>query len=65
MISCHVTCNETWVHHFTLTSKTALNRGKHATSPVSRKFMSVQSVEVVVLTAFWDAEGIILLEFQD
>jgi hypothetical protein len=60
-----VTGDESWVHHFTPESKAASVAWKHTTSPVRKKFKTTPSAGKVHLTVFWDAEGVLLLNFLE
>ncbi|GFQ91483.1 histone-lysine N-methyltransferase SETMAR [Trichonephila clavata] len=57
-----VTGDETWVHHFTPESKAASMEWKHPSSPVRKKFKTTPSAGKVLLTVFWDAQGVLLLD---
>jgi hypothetical protein len=56
--------DESWVHHFTKT-KAASMAWKHTTSLIRKKFKTTPSTEKVLLTVFWDAEGVLLLDFLE
>lgn len=58
-----ITGNETWVHHFTPETKAASMTWKHPNSPVRKKFKVSPSAGQVMATVFWDAKGVILLDF--
>jgi histone-lysine N-methyltransferase SETMAR len=58
-----VTGDESWVHHFTPESKAASMAWKHTTSLVRKKFKTTPSAGKVLLTVFWNAEGVLLLDF--
>lgn len=60
-----VTGDETWVHHFTPESKAASMEWKHPSSPVRKKFKRTPSAGKVLLTVFWDAQGVLLLDFLE
>ncbi|GFR06800.1 histone-lysine N-methyltransferase SETMAR [Trichonephila clavata] len=60
-----VTGDETWVHHFTTESKAASMEWKHPSSPVRKKFKTTPSAGKVLLTVFWDAQGVLLLDFLE
>ena len=58
-----VTGDETWVHHHTPESKRDSMTWKHPSSPVPRKFKVQQSAKKLMATIFWDAQGVLLIEF--
>jgi len=59
-----VTGDETWIHHYDLESKQQSMQWKHASSPSSRKFKMQASAGKIMCTIFWDAEGILLIDFM-
>ena len=62
-LSCLVTVDETWVHYYEPINK-AQNR--HSIGPVSprpKKFKTQPSAGKMTATVFWDAQGIIMLDF--
>jgi len=58
-----VTCDETWVHHYTVESKQASMewKKKGEVAPVKAKIH--RSADKVVTTVFWDFKGILLIGF--
>jgi hypothetical protein len=60
-----VTGDESWVHHFTLESKAASMAWKHTTFPIRKKFKTRPSAGKELLTVFWNAEGVLLLDFLE
>ncbi|GFR88170.1 transposase [Elysia marginata] len=58
-----VTGDETWIHHYDLESKRQSMEYRHKSSPSPRKFKVVASARKVMLTVFWDSEGIVHIEF--
>ena len=58
-----VTEDETWVHHFESESKRASMEWRHPISPCSKKFKNQQSAGKLMVTAFWDSVGVILVDF--
>ncbi|GFS22650.1 histone-lysine N-methyltransferase SETMAR [Elysia marginata] len=54
---------ESWVHHFDPESKRQSMEDWHKSSPSARKFKVVTSARKVMLTVFWDSEGIVHIEF--
>lgn len=59
-----VTGDETWVLHYTPESKQESMVWKHPQSPVKKKFRTAPSVHKVMLTAFWDCRGPLVLDFM-
>ena len=59
-----VTGDETWIHHYDPESKQQSMQWKHATSPSPRKFKMQASAGKVMCTIFWDAEGVLLIDFM-
>ena len=64
MLSRIVTGDESWVHHYEPKTKRASMQCKHSTSPAHKKFKVTPSARKVMLTVFWDCQGILLTEFQ-
>jgi len=58
-----VTVDETWLHHFDPENKAQSMAWKYVTSPLPRKFRVVVSDRKVIATVFWDAEGIVLIDY--
>lgn len=59
-----VTGDETWVHYFQPETKRASMEWKHSTSPRTKKPKVVASAGKVMLTLFFDNEGVVLAEFM-
>lgn len=57
-----VTGDETWVHHFEPETKRQSMEWRHAYSPQKKKFKTVPSAGKVMMTVFWDCEGVILID---
>ena len=64
-ISRFLTVDETWLHHFDPESKVQSMAWKHVSSPPPRKFRVVASPRKVMATVFWDAEGIVLVDYLE
>jgi histone-lysine N-methyltransferase SETMAR len=66
MLNRVVTRNESWVHHYQPKSKPASMQWKQPSSPSTKKFkvMSMPSAGKVMLTEFWDSQGVLLSHFQ-
>ncbi|GFR64094.1 histone-lysine N-methyltransferase SETMAR [Elysia marginata] len=58
-----ITGDESWVHHNDPESKRQSMEYRHKSSPSPRKFNVVVFARKVVLSVFWDSEGIVLIEF--
>lgn len=58
-----VTMDETWVHHYTPETKQQSMQWKHPGSPTPKKAKSVPSAGKVMASIFWDAKGIILIDY--
>jgi len=59
-----VTGDETWIYHDNPESKQQSMQWKHASSPSPRKFKVQASAGKIMCTIFWDAEGILLIDFM-
>lgn len=55
-----VTGDETWVHYHQPETKRASKEWRHSSSPKPKKFRTQPSAGKVMLTLFWDEQGIIL-----
>ncbi|UYV79714.1 hypothetical protein LAZ67_18000389 [Cordylochernes scorpioides] len=58
-----VTMDETWAHHFTPESKQQSMQWRHSGSPPPKKAKTVPSVGKIMVSVFWDSEGVLLLDF--
>ncbi|UYV63100.1 hypothetical protein LAZ67_2003132 [Cordylochernes scorpioides] len=58
-----VTMDETWAHHFTPESKQQSMQRRHSGSPPPKKAKTVPSAGKVMVSVFWDSEGVLLLDF--
>jgi hypothetical protein len=59
-----VTGDETWTHHYDPDTKQESMQWKHATSPSPRKFKVQPSAGKIMCTVFWDAEGVLLIDYM-
>lgn len=59
-ISSIITMDETWVPLFNPETKRQSAQWKHVTSPPPRKFRVIASAEKMMVSMFWDSEGVIL-----
>ncbi|GFS00937.1 histone-lysine N-methyltransferase SETMAR [Elysia marginata] len=57
-----VTGDESWVHHYDPESKRQWMEYRHKSSPSPRKFKVAASARNMMLTVFWDSEGIVHIE---
>jgi len=60
-----VTGDESWFHHFEPEMKWQNMEWHHLHFPSKKKAKTVPSAAKVMVTAFWDAEGLILAEFLE
>jgi hypothetical protein len=60
------TGDESWIHHYQRESKRASIQWKHPSSPSVTQFKvtSKPSAGKVMLTVFWDSQGVLLAHFQ-
>ena len=58
-----VTVDETWVHYYEPENKAQSRQWVGPGSPKPKKFKMQQSASKVVATVFWDANGVIMLDF--
>jgi len=59
-----VTGDETWIHHYDPESKQESMQWNHASSPSLLKFKVQASAGKIMCTVFWDAEGILLIDYM-
>ena len=60
-----VTGDKSWVHCFQPELKRCSMEWKHSTAPKKKKmFKTIPSACKVMLTVFWDMQGVILQKFQ-
>lgn len=59
-----VTGDESWVHHFDPENKRASMEFHHKGSPTPKKFKAMPSAGKVMLTVFWDVQGVVHFEFM-
>jgi len=58
-----VTGDETWIHHYDPESKQQSMQWKHTSYPSPWNFKVHASAGKIMCTIFWDAEGILLIDF--
>jgi hypothetical protein len=56
-----ITLEETWIHHYTLESK----QWTKASCSAENKARSVPSAGTVMASVFWDAEGILFIDYPE
>ena len=61
----YVTMDETWAHHFDPETKQQSMQWKHPTSPPVVKFRKVISANKVMVSVFWDSEGVLLTDYLE
>ena len=59
-----ITGDETWIHHYEPKSKRRSMQWRHPTSPKPKKFKAQKSAGEIMATVFWDAQGLILVDFM-
>lgn len=62
-LSRFVTMDESWVHHHTPESKQQSKQWKRSDSPTPKKAKVVLSTNKVMASVFWDAKGIIFVDY--
>ena len=62
-LSCLVTVDETWVHYYKPENKALSRQSVGLRSPKPKKFKAQPSAGKVMATVFWDAQGVIMLDF--
>ena len=55
--------DETWVHHFDPESTMQSKEGKHSVSPLPKKFRRVHSEGNVMVSIFWDNQGVNMIDY--
>jgi histone-lysine N-methyltransferase SETMAR len=60
-----ITMDETWIHHYTPESKQQSKHWTEASCSVPKKSRSVQSAGKVMASVFWDAEGILFIDYLE
>ena len=58
-----VTVDETWVHYYEPENKAQSHQSVGPGSPRPKKFTTQPSAGKVMATVFWDAQGVIMLDF--
>ena len=63
-LQCSATGDKTWIHHYDPESKQQSMQWKHFSSPSSRKFKVQASAGRIMCAIFWDAEGMLVIDFM-
>ena len=58
-----MTVDETWVHYYEPENKAQSRQWVRPGSPKPKKFKTQLSAGKVMATVFWDAKGVIMLDF--
>ncbi|XP_077156041.1 histone-lysine N-methyltransferase SETMAR-like [Ranitomeya variabilis] len=64
-LSRFLTMDETWIHHFDPETKQQSMTWKRANEPTPKKFKVSSSGGKVMASVFWDAEGIIMVDYLE
>ncbi|CAJ0966195.1 unnamed protein product, partial [Ranitomeya imitator] len=64
-LSRFLTMDETWIHHFDPETKQQSMTWKRADEPMPKKFKVSSSAGKVMASVFWDAEGIIMVDYLE
>jgi histone-lysine N-methyltransferase SETMAR len=60
-----ITMDETWIHHYTPESKRHSKQWTEASCSAPKKTRSVPSAGKVMASVFWDAEGILFIDYLE
>jgi histone-lysine N-methyltransferase SETMAR len=60
-----ITMVETWIHHYTPESKQQLKQWAEAGCSAPKKTVSFLSARKVMASVFWDAEGILSIDYLE
>jgi histone-lysine N-methyltransferase SETMAR len=60
-----ITVDETWIHHYTPESKQQSKHWTEAGCSAQKKTSSVPSAGKVMTSVFWDAEGILFIDYLE
>ena len=58
-----ITQDETWVYHYDPETKAQSMQWKHLDSPPPKKTRVQPSAGKVILTVFWDQDGVVMTDF--
>jgi hypothetical protein len=62
---CSVTLHETWIHHYTPETKEQSKQWITSGESAPKKAKTIPSAGKVMATAFWDSQGIILIDYLE
>jgi histone-lysine N-methyltransferase SETMAR len=57
--------DETWIHHYTSESKQQSKQWTEASCSAPKKTRSVPSAGKVMVSVFWDADGILFTDYLE
>ena len=60
-----ITMDETWIHHYTQQSKQQSKQWTEAGCSAPKKTSSAPSAGKVMASVFWDAEGILFIDYLE
>ena len=60
-----VTGDESWIHHYQPETRRQSMEWKHPGSPAPKKVKSVTSAGKIMVTIFWDEDGVLLVDFLE
>jgi len=60
-----ITMDETWIHHYTPESKQQSKKWTEASCSAPKKTRSVPSAGKVMASVFWDAEGVLFIDYLE
>jgi histone-lysine N-methyltransferase SETMAR len=60
-----IAMDETWIHHYTQESKHQSKQWTEAGCSATKKTRSVPSAGKVMALVFWDAEGILFIDYLE
>jgi hypothetical protein len=60
-----ITMDETWIHHYTPESKQQSKQWTEAGCSAPKKISSDQSAGKLMASVFWDAEGILFIDYLE
>ena len=59
----YVSMDEIWIHHYDPETKIQSLQWKHKGSPTPKKFKVLPSAGNVLLSVFWDAQDVIMVDY--
>ena len=58
-----ITGDESWIHHFDPETQQEARVWKHSSSPTPKRARTRPSAGKILMTVFWDCQGVVLLDF--